>query len=47
MVNLVVEILHKGKPIIGGIKYRDNESMNLYASVKKAKDLLAGNRKFH
>jgi UDP-glucose 4-epimerase len=40
MVNLVVEILHKGKPIIGGIKYRDNESMNLYASVKKAKDLL-------
>ena len=36
----MVAILHKGKPIIGGINYRDNESMNLYASVKKAKDLL-------
>ncbi len=40
ILNLVVEILNKGKPIIGGIDYRDNESMNLYASVKKAKDLL-------
>ena len=40
IVNLVVGILNKGRPIFGGINYRDNESMNLYASVKKAKDLL-------
>ena len=40
MLSLVLEILKKGKPVIGGINYRDNESMNLYASVKKAKDLL-------
>jgi len=40
ILNKVLKVLKKGKPIIGGINYRDNESMSLYASVQKAKNLL-------
>ena len=40
IVNLVNTILKKGKPVFGGINYRENESMNLYASIEKARHLL-------
>ena len=40
IVNLVNKILKKGKPIFGGIDYRENESMNLYANIEKAKFFL-------
>ena len=36
----VREIIGKGNPIIGGIDYRDGESMELYANINKAKLLL-------
>ena len=40
VVNLVSEITGKGKPIYGGIDYRENESMELYADINKAKNIL-------
>ena len=40
LLDKVLKILKKGKPVIGGINYRDNESMSLYASIEKAKNLL-------
>ena len=36
----VKEIIGKGNPIIGGINYRDGESMELYANISKAKKIL-------
>ena len=40
VVSEVNKIIGKGKPIYGGIDYRDNESMELYADINKAKLLL-------
>ena len=37
---MVNTILKKGKPVFGGLNYRENESMNLYASIEKARHLL-------
>ena len=42
----VNEIIGKGKPIFGGIDYREGESMNLYADIDKAKKLLCWEPKF-
>ena len=42
----VKEITGKGKPIYGGIDYRPGESMELYANIKKAKDILNWEPKF-
>ena len=36
----VREIIGKGEPILGGIDYRKGESMELYANIDKARDLL-------
>ena len=40
VVSEVNKIIGKGKPIFGGIDYRENESMELYADINKAKLLL-------
>lgn len=40
VINNVIKITGKGKPIWGGIDYREGESMQLYASIKKAKKIL-------
>ena len=37
---MVNKIIGKGDPILGGIKYRDGESMELYANIDKAKRIL-------
>ena len=42
----VKEITGKGKPIYGGIDYRPGESMELYANIKKAKEILNWEPKF-
>tara|TARA_Y100000739_G_scaffold137334_1_gene118311 strand:+ start:621 stop:1544 length:924 start_codon:yes stop_codon:yes gene_type:complete len=39
-VSEVNKIVGKGKPIYGGIDYRENESMELYADINKAKLIL-------
>lgn len=36
LVETVVEILGKGKPVFGGLEYRHNEQMSLYADITKA-----------
>ena len=40
VVSEVNKIIGKGKPIYGAIDYRDNESMELYADINKAKLIL-------
>ena len=40
VIQTVNKITGKGKPIYGGIDYRDGESMELYADINKAKRLL-------
>ncbi len=40
VVSEVNKIIGKGKPIYGGIDYRDNESMDLYDDINKAKLIL-------
>ena len=40
VVTHVKEIIGKGRPILGGIEYRDGESMELYANIDKAKKIL-------
>jgi len=40
VVKHVKEIIGKGRPILGGIEYRDGESMELYANIDKAKKIL-------
>lgn len=40
VIYTVKEIIGKGSPIIGGIKYRNGESMELYADINKAKKIL-------
>ncbi len=40
MVCKVNSLIGKGKPLFGSIKYRENESMSLYADINKAKKLL-------
>ena len=40
VVSEVNKIIGKGKPIFGGIDYRENESMELYADINKAKLIL-------
>ncbi len=40
LVSIVQKIIKKGNPIFGGIDYRENESMSLFASIKKAEKLL-------
>ena len=40
IINYVKELIGKGKPILGGIDYRNGESMELYANIKKAKRIL-------
>ena len=37
---MVNKIIGKGKPLFGGIKYREGESMELYANINKAKKIL-------
>lgn len=43
----VREIIGKGNPIYGGIDYRQGESMNLYANITKAKEILNWEPKFN
>ena len=40
IVSKVNSLIGKGKPLFGSIKYRENESMSLYADINKAKKLL-------
>lgn len=40
MVQKVVRLVGKGRPIFGSLPYRENENMELYADVSKAKKLL-------
>ena len=40
IIFMVNKIIGKGDPILGGIKYRDGESMELYANIDKAKRIL-------
>ena len=40
VITYVQKIIGRGKPIFGGINYRDFESMELYADIKKAKKIL-------
>ena len=42
----VKEIIGKGTPIYGGIEYRKGESMNHYANITKAKEILDWEPKF-
>ncbi len=45
LVETVVEILGKGKPIFGGLEYRQHELMSLYADVTKAHENLGWSTK--
>ena len=40
LIKNVQSIIKKGRPIFGGIKYRKEESMELYANISKAKTIL-------
>ena len=40
VISSVCQLIGKGKPILGGIDYRENESMELYADINKAKRIL-------
>ena len=40
VIKNVNEIIGKGKPIFGGIDYREGESMEQYANINKAKNIL-------
>jgi len=40
VINTVRKIIGKGQPIFGGMAYREGESMELYADIKKAKKIL-------
>ena len=40
VITYVQKIIGRGKPIFGGINYREFESMELYADIKKAKKIL-------
>ena len=40
VIETVQEIIGKGKPILGGLDYREGESMELYANIDKAKRIL-------
>ncbi len=40
LIIYVNQIIGRGHPIFGGIDYREDESMNLYADIDKAKKLL-------
>ncbi len=40
VITYVQKIIGKGKPIFGGINYRNGESMELYADIQKAKKIL-------
>ena len=46
VINSVNKIIGKGKPILGGLNYRKNESMELYADINKAKLLLEWEPKY-
>ena len=40
VIEYVKQIIGKGKPIYGGLDYRNGESMELYANIEKAKNIL-------
>ena len=40
VVNQVVDIIGKGKPVFGGMNYRENEQMDLYADISKIQSKL-------
>ena len=40
VIDYVQLIVGKGKPIFGGLDYRNGESMELYANIDKAKKIL-------
>ena len=40
IINKVQQNIGKGNPIYGGLDYREGESMELYADIKKAKKIL-------
>ena len=40
IMNKVQQNIGKGNPIYGGLDYREGESMELYADIKKAKKIL-------
>ena len=40
VIGNVKQIIGKGKPVLGGLKYREGESMELYANIEKAKRIL-------
>ncbi len=46
VVKSVKKYIGKGKPILGGLDYRENESMELYADINKAKIILDWEPKF-
>ena len=46
VVSEVNKIIGKGKPIYGGIDYRNNENMELYADINKAKLILGWEPKY-
>ncbi len=46
VIDSVKKIIGKGKPILGGLDYRVDESMELYADIEKAKKILNWEPKF-
>ena len=40
VIESVKEIIGKGKPIFGGLDYREGQSLELYANIEKAKKIL-------
>ena len=44
---MVNEEIGQGKPILGAINYRENESMELYANVDKARRILNWEPKYN
>ena len=40
VISIVQSITGGGRPIVGGVPYRNNEAMELYADISKAKNLL-------
>jgi len=47
VILMVNEIIAKGEPIFGGINYREGESMELYANIDKAKEILNWEPKYN
>ena len=46
VINNVQKIIGRGKPIFGGLNYRNGESMELYADIEKARKILKWEPKY-